>query len=673
MATHDYIIANASGAAFRTDLNNALAAIVSNNSNSSEPATKYAYQWWADTSAAVMKLRNSANDGWIELFQLDGTLTVEDGSASTPGLAFRDDLNTGIFSSDPDTFHVATGGVERMKLGTTTIFNDGGNDVDFRIEGDNEASLFYVDAGNDNIGIGTSAPDNVTNYTSLIINHATSGGLIGLSKNGTRKGTLYLDASSADFFVQSESGEGLAFATNGSNRRISIESDGDIGMATTSPNASGFGGPVVSIGKSANPYSVLEMQGNQTSDGAFAVIAAYNSGGSARTAQLVFSRNNANDEGVAVIECARGGTLGEVARFTNTSDEKRIIVGGTDETNTSGESSWMGIKLKGARPYLVFHEDDRSGDAQHGSVAHTTGALFITKMGGRIGFSISDSGAPSEKMNFQGNNVGLRIGAGGTTSTFDEMRLHSGAGREGIIQRLDGSNVFTTSNQHIFRINRCTTDGTIVQFIQDGTVEGEISVSGGTVSYGGGHLSRWSQLKGISSTDKSARPTIYQGTVMSNLDDLCSWTHADVLYEEDVLYTSADTIPEGKEIGDIKHAKGDVLRAGYTEDNQQLNMTKVSDVEGDKDVAGVFWAWDDDDDEIVNDFYVAMTGDMVIRVAASTTVARGDLLISAGDGTAKPQADDIVRSSTIAKIISTNHTATYADGSKAYPCVLMAC
>ena len=83
--------------------------------------------------------------------------------------------------------------------------------------------------------------------------------------------------------------------------------------------------------------------------------------------------------------------------------------------------------------------------------------------------------------------------------------------------------------------------------------------------------------------------------------------------------------------------------------------------------------WDDEDDEIVNDFFVAMTGDLVIRVAASTTVARGDLLVSAGDGTAKPQTDDIIRSSTIGKIISTNHTATYADGSKAYPCVLMAC
>jgi len=363
----------------------------------------------------------------------------------------------------------------------------------------------------------------------------------------------------------------------------------------------------------------------------------------------------------------------EAGRFLVTSSSPRLLIGGTDETNTAGESDYQGLKLKGSKPYLVFHEDDRSGEAQHGFVAHTTGALFVAKMAGRIGFSVSDSGAVAEVMNLQKPNLGLRVGASSPSSTFDEMRLHSGAGREGMIQRLDASNILTSSNQHIVRLNRCTTDGMIVQLIQDGSEEGNISVSGSTVSYNGGHLSRWSQLKGISSTDKSARPTIYQGTVMSNLDELCSWTHEDYLYDEDVLYTSADTIPEGKEIGDIKHAKGDVLRAGYTEDNQQLNMTKVSDVEGDKDVAGVFWTWDDDDDEIVNDFYIAMTGDMVIRVAASTTVARGDLLISAGDGTAKPQADDIIRSSTIAKIISTNHTATYADGSKAYPCVLMAC
>jgi len=77
MATHDYVLANASGAAFRTDLNNALAAIVSNNSNSSEPATKYAYQWWADTSANILKLRNSANNAWISICNLDGTIIAD--------------------------------------------------------------------------------------------------------------------------------------------------------------------------------------------------------------------------------------------------------------------------------------------------------------------------------------------------------------------------------------------------------------------------------------------------------------------------------------------------------------------------------------------------------------------------------------------------------------------
>tara|TARA_Y100000401_G_scaffold113403_1_gene114040 strand:+ start:7270 stop:8046 length:777 start_codon:yes stop_codon:yes gene_type:complete len=191
-----------------------------------------------------------------------------------------------------------------------------------------------------------------------------------------------------------------------------------------------------------------------------------------------------------------------------------------------------------------------------------------------------------------------------------------------------------SSSQPAASFNRTGNDGTILRIFGQGSLEGTISVSGSTLSFNGGHLSRWSQIKGLSQTDKSKRPTIYQGTVMSNLDDLCVW--------------------EGEE-------------------NQQLNMTKISEVEGDKDVAGVFFTWDDDDDKIVNDFYVAMTGDMVIRIAATTTVARGDLLISAGDGTAKPQADDIVRSSTIAKIISTTSTATYADGSKAYPCVLMAC
>ena len=136
-----------------------------------------------------------------------------------------------------------------------------------------------------------------------------------------------------------------------------------------------------------------------------------------------------------------------------------------------------------------------------------------------------------------------------------------------------------------------------------------------------------------------------------------------------MLYTEEDELPEGVSVGDVKTP---AVAAG-TEDNEQLNRMKVSDVEGDINVSGVFMAWDDDDETYLNDFYCAMTGDFVIRIAQGTTVARGDLLMSAGDGTAKPQDDDIVRSKTIAKVTSTTVSTTYADGSYCVPCVLMAC
>ena len=159
MATHDYVIDNSTGANVRSDLNNVLQAILTNNSSSSAPTTTAAYMWWADTTNGVLKIRNSANDGWVELLQLDGTITLENGTATNPALAFRDDLNTGIFSSSDNVLDIATGGVSRLQIDTTEItFNESGENTDLRIEGDNEANLFFVDAGNDKIGIGINAP-----------------------------------------------------------------------------------------------------------------------------------------------------------------------------------------------------------------------------------------------------------------------------------------------------------------------------------------------------------------------------------------------------------------------------------------------------------------------------------------------------------------------------------
>lgn len=92
MPTHDYVIDNQSAPSFRSDLNNALNAIVTQNSNPTAPATTYANMLWYDTANNQIKKRNEANSAWIILGTIDeGTgkftpnsaITVSEIAAST--------------------------------------------------------------------------------------------------------------------------------------------------------------------------------------------------------------------------------------------------------------------------------------------------------------------------------------------------------------------------------------------------------------------------------------------------------------------------------------------------------------------------------------------------------------------------------------------------------------
>jgi hypothetical protein len=256
--------------------------------------------------------------------------------------------------------------------------------------------------------------------------------------------------------------------------------------------------------------------------------------------------------------------------------------------------------------------------------AYVDGTPGANDMPGRLVFSTTADGASSPTERMRIDSAGRLLLGTTDLSLFNNVTTGEGA----VLEPSGGLQLARSGDSSLY-INRLASDGELVRFYQDGNQEGTISVSGSTVSYNGAHLSRWSQLPG-----NATRIAILRGTVLSNIDEMCAWGE---------------------------------------EDNEQLNRMKVSDVEGDPNVAGVFQSWDDDDDTYTDDFYCAMTGDFIIRIADGVTVQRGDLLMSAGDGTAKPQGDDIVRSKTVAKVTSTDVTCTYDDGSYCVPCVLMAC
>jgi hypothetical protein len=96
---------------------------------------------------------------WVTIRSLFDRGQFVAGTAVEPGFSVSTDTNTGLYAPGADQLAFTTGGVERVEFGTSeVVFNDGGIDYDFRIEGDADVNLVFADASTDRIGIGTSAP-----------------------------------------------------------------------------------------------------------------------------------------------------------------------------------------------------------------------------------------------------------------------------------------------------------------------------------------------------------------------------------------------------------------------------------------------------------------------------------------------------------------------------------
>jgi hypothetical protein len=223
----------------------------------------------------------------------------------------------------------------------------------------------------------------------------------------------------------------------------------------------------------------------------------------------------------------------------------------------------------------------------------------------------------------------------------------------------------TRDNGTLLQLNRLTGDGELLRFRQDSATEGNITSSGATISYNAFSGSHWSRLK------DNSKPTILKGTIIETIDEMCDWYQAEFTVD-DTLTKESISLPLNKKVGDTityiykeKEYNAKIIK----ENDNKHTKCKISDTEDSKRVYGVFASWDNDDDT-VNDMYVTAIGTHVVRINKDTTVQAGDLLSSNGDGTAKVQDDDIIRSKTLGKVLTNIKQETYDDGSYTVPCAL---
>jgi hypothetical protein len=380
MATHDYIISNASGAAVRADLNNALAAIATNNSSATEPTTTYAYQWWADTgsSPTVMKLRNAANSAWITLFQLDGEWSLipfENGTAAAPSIYFKDSgTDTGLFSGGTDQVNITTGGTERVEWGTSeVVFNDSGANYDFRIEGDTNANLFFVDASADAVGIGTTSPGSyATGFNDLVVgNHTGNHGVTIASQNTTTGRIMFADGTGA---TEVDVGEILY---NHANNSLSISTNRSTALTIDSS-----GRLLVGTSTALGTNNSVTIKGTASSNPSIFFGRNENASGITAGEGLGFLEFGSGDGGIgAQIEAEADGT------WSSVSDCPSRLVFSTTADGAPSPTEAMRI-TSDAR--VLFGTTGTPS-------ASVTGAAFTPQTNGRMSFFSSTSSTASQK------------------------------------------------------------------------------------------------------------------------------------------------------------------------------------------------------------------------------------------------------------------------------------
>ena len=237
MAQHDYNIANQTAANARTDINNVLSAIATNNSGTAAPSTTFANQWWYDTDDFILYIRANGNDAWIPVAYLDQTndkfrILDDTQVVNTSG------TQTGLLGDQATaTWETGTGTVESL-VSPAKLKAGADKAIESKLNISGTAPIYGVRAWVNFNGQGSNGANQTLNG---------SGNIASVYKTGTGNFTVTFTTAMPDANYAITFGAGVSTSVsdgNGTCMDVYSQSASSFSMAITDPTGNNLSNPL---------------------------------------------------------------------------------------------------------------------------------------------------------------------------------------------------------------------------------------------------------------------------------------------------------------------------------------------------------------------------------------------------------------------------------------------